>query len=135
MVNIERDEPLTGPVGGPSGISPAPPWRVDDLVGNAEGNTRALRRDRQAAAERSQQREGRPLGELRSSGLLWLINRVVFHPRGFALALHADETGAVTGWSLQGNGTEPWSFPLDREPEHYQHAEQALREAAEGHAG
>lgn len=58
---------------------------------------------------------GRPFGELRTSGLLWLINRVVFHPRGYALALHfegndSSQLGACTGWSLMGDGTEPWSM-------------------------
>jgi hypothetical protein len=116
---------------GPPGVPPAPPWRIDpELVGNAEGNSRALERDRQAAAERAQQQEGRPLGELRSSGLLWLINTVVFHPRGFALALHVDDSGAVTGWSLQGDGTEAWTF-ADHQT-HFQRAKQTLRGAGEG---
>ena len=39
----------------------------------------------------------RPLAELRDSGLLWLINRVAFHPRGVALALHQTPEGEVTG--------------------------------------
>lgn len=61
---------------------------------------------------------GRPFADLRDSGLLWLINRVVFHPRGYALALHFEDTpdrnlaegGEVTGWSILGDGTEPWSM-------------------------
>lgn len=48
----------------------------------------------------------RPWAELSSSGLLWLINRVVFHPRGFALGASAD------GWMLLGDGTEPWAFGI-----------------------
>lgn len=56
----------------------------------------------------------RPFAELRDTGLLWLINRVVFHPRGFSLALHFEgqfpELGACTGWSLLGDGSEPWSM-------------------------
>ena len=65
------------------------------------------------------QEEGRPapevraLPELRSSGLLWLINRVVFHPRGYALALEVNEDGDVEGWSLAGGGTEPYEFAPD----------------------
>jgi hypothetical protein len=59
--------------------------------------------------------DGRPFCELRDTGLLWLINRTVFHPRGFALALMYDEPGQaeggnVTGWQLYGDGTEPWSM-------------------------
>jgi hypothetical protein len=51
----------------------------------------------------------RPWEELRSSGLLWLINRVVFHPRGWALALTYRD-GQATGWKLQGDGHEVWRF-------------------------
>lgn len=53
--------------------------------------------------------EPRPIDELRGSGLLWLINASVFHPRGFALALCY--TGSeVIGWKLLGDGTEPWQY-------------------------
>lgn len=48
--------------------------------------------------------------ELSESGLLWLINRTVFHPHGLALALEFDTEGAVTGWELHGDGSEEWSF-------------------------
>lgn len=56
---------------------------------------------------------GRPLSELRDTGLLWLINRAVFHPRGYALALHISDPDAagvkaVTGWSLEGDGNDVW---------------------------
>jgi hypothetical protein len=42
----------------------------------------------------------------------------VFHPRGFALALHYDEHDDVTrqpigepsGWSVLGDGLEPWTM-------------------------
>lgn len=44
--------------------------------------------------------------DLHDDGLLWLINRVVFHPRGFALAM-SSESGQ---FFLDGNGTEPWRF-------------------------
>lgn len=44
---------------------------------------------------------GRPFAELLESGLLWLINTSVFHPRGLALAVAIDqETGEASGWSL-----------------------------------
>lgn len=53
----------------------------------------------------------RPFAELRESGLLWLINRVVFHPRGFALALvMSTETGEAMGWRVVGDGGEVWCF-------------------------
>jgi hypothetical protein len=58
--------------------------------------------------------ESRSFGELRSSGLLWLINRVVFHPRGFALALTMHD-GEPTGWTLLGDGSEVWRFDGDED--------------------
>lgn len=55
----------------------------------------------------------RPLAELQSTGLLWLVNRVVFHPRGFALGLAFDAAGSVIGWELLGDGSGPWAFGDD----------------------
>lgn len=57
----------------------------------------------------------RSFEELRSSGLLWLLNREVFHPRGYALALNFEfdddgVLGVCTGWTLLGDGSEPWSM-------------------------
>jgi hypothetical protein len=59
--------------------------------------------------------EPRPFSELRDTGLLWLINTTVFHPRGYALAVHyADGTDSeMIGWSLVGDGTEVWAFGTD----------------------
>jgi len=58
--------------------------------------------------------------ELRTTGLLWLINTTVLHPRGFALAMSYPEgttreqkdSGEVEsdGWLLVGDGSEPWVF-------------------------
>jgi hypothetical protein len=58
--------------------------------------------------------ESRSFGELRSSGLLWLINRVVFHPRGFALALTMRD-GEPASWKLLGDGSEVWRFDGDED--------------------
>lgn len=44
-----------------------------------------------------------PFDELRHSGILWLINTSIFHPRGMALALHYDDDGNCTGWVLYKN--------------------------------
>lgn len=76
----------------------------------------------------------RPFSELRDTGLLWLINTSVFHPRGFALAMHFDDQGAATGWSLLGDGTEPWTFQLqDAEADRlFRAVEATLREQAAG---
>lgn len=58
-------------------------------------------------------REVRPLSELREHGLLWLINRAVFHPRGYALGLEVDPAGNVIGWTMYGDGTEVWRYGED----------------------
>lgn len=56
----------------------------------------------------------RPIAELRSSGMLWLINRTVFHPHGLALALVSGTDGDIVGWQLMGDGTQPcWFAPED----------------------
>ena len=48
----------------------------------------------------------RPFADLQSTGLLWYLNRTALWPRGFALALMHDG-GAIVGWDLVGDGTEP----------------------------
>jgi hypothetical protein len=54
--------------------------------------------------------EYKSFAQFQSAGFLWLINRVVFHPRGFALAFHINDNKEVVGWSLQGDGSEPFVF-------------------------
>jgi hypothetical protein len=44
--------------------------------------------------------------DFRGDGVLWLVNRTVFHPLGFALGQDRD-TGE---FKLYGDGTELWSF-------------------------
>lgn len=44
--------------------------------------------------------------QLREDGVLWMINRTVFHPRGFALGF-TPVSGELT---LYGNGSEPWHY-------------------------
>lgn len=66
----------------------------------------------------------RPFIDLRDTGLLWLINAAVFHPRGFALALITDDAGAIVGWDLLGDGSEPWRF--DQNVDHRFTAAEAL---------
>jgi hypothetical protein len=74
----------------------------------------------------------RPIDELRDSGLLWLINRTVFHPRGLALALVYGENAVVTGWRLMGDGTEPVWFSPDDEAGLFAAAKATLAEAERG---
>lgn len=72
----------------------------------------------------------RPFQELRDSGLLWLINRTVFHPRGYALAIAYDDDEAV-GWSLLGDGSEPWQYADEvDERDLLRLAEETLRQTA-----
>lgn len=63
--------------------------------------------------------------DLQKSGLLWLINRCVFHPRGFALGVTEDNL-----FCLLGDGREPWRFELDDEDELFARAEATLRPRA-----
>ena len=53
-------------------------------------------------------RATRPV-DLQADGLLWLINREVFHPRGYALGYDPEERTFV----LMGDGTEPFVYPGD----------------------
>lgn len=53
-------------------------------------------------------RETRPMEELGQSGLLWLINKTVFIPRGFVLSVQINDDKAM--WTLFGNGTQILSF-------------------------
>ncbi|MFF7259477.1 hypothetical protein ACFZCL_04175 [Streptomyces sp. NPDC008159] len=74
--------------------------------------------------------ELQPLSELRGSGLLWLINRVVFHPRGLALALYQEEGGEITGWQLlAADEGEPFSFTNRDDETGFRRAEATLRAA------
>ena len=77
-----------------------------------------------AIASPSAPEEGRPV-DLREDGLLWLINREVFHARGYALACDP-ETGR---FALLGDGREPWKFalPEDYEQERFEAVRRVLR--------
>ena len=71
----------------------------------------------------------RPFLELSDAGLLWLINRVVFHPRGLALALH-EQDGVAHGWELLAAPPgEPFIFPEDVDTDSFRRAEETLRAA------
>lgn len=59
--------------------------------------------------------EARPWSELATSGLLWLINTSVLHPRGYALAIGFNDDGECDGWRIVGDGSEPWQFGCDDE--------------------
>ena len=60
---------------------------------------------------------------LRIHELLYTINTVLFHPRGFALGLNYPDgvtreqiianEAEPDGWVLHGDGTEPWRYELE----------------------
>lgn len=59
-------------------------------------------------------RDAFTFGALSTSGLLWLINRAVFHPRGLAMAIeYAEGDPEPRGWSLHAAAAgEPFTFDL-----------------------
>jgi len=48
--------------------------------------------------------------DLERSGLLWMMNRYIFHPRGFTFGLVPDEHGNIIGWTVLGEGKECLGF-------------------------
>ncbi|GGQ48744.1 hypothetical protein [Streptomyces asoensis] len=67
--------------------------------------------------------------ELSESGLLWLINRTVFHPRGLALALYQEGDEAL-GWKLlTAPSGEPFTFPETVDNDGFRRAEATIRAA------
>lgn len=77
----------------------------------------------------------RPFSDLRDTGMLWLINRVVFHPRGFALAIQRDDNGDAVGWAMQGMGDEVWTFTEGDDEESFAKVEVFLAELRDTKAG
>ena len=53
--------------------------------------------------------------ELQDDGILWMINQVVFHPRGYSLGYNPERGDFV----LQGNGTERHSFGNETGDEYF----------------
>lgn len=73
-----------------------------------------------------------PIQNLRDTGLLWLINRVVFHPRGFTLGMVYTYDGEFLHWVLIGNGMDPWRFDGD-EDEAFRKVEELFEKAKAKH--
>lgn len=48
--------------------------------------------------------------DLRADGVLWAINRHVFHPQGFALGVDPDDNRVLR---LYGNGSEVYRYDTD----------------------
>lgn len=67
--------------------------------------------------------------EMRFNGLLWMINRVVFHPRGYALAFQYPDGSDLSdveehlvepeGFAILGDGSEPWNYHEDINEDHH----------------
>lgn len=70
----------------------------------------------------------RTFSEMRATGVLWAINRVLFHPRGYALALSFPDgvNSEPDGWELLGDGSERWAFDYDDERTDFEHFEALL---------
>lgn len=73
---------------------------------------RTLAAEAEAEAASSSGGVVRPWEELITTGLLWLINASVLHPRGYALGLVIGPDG-IKGWRLLGDGSKPWRFDDD----------------------
>lgn len=67
-----------------------------------------------------------PFEAMITSGMLWLINTSVFHPRGLALALNFNEQGEATSWGLIGKGDEPYLFDEETSVERFRWAQEFL---------
>jgi hypothetical protein len=99
-----------------------------------EDAVRAALKAEPAAAERPEaptadrQRLVHPWQDLKTSGLLWLINAAVLHPRGYALALVYlnGAEGDPVGWQLLGDGSQAWVFLNDDSQEPFTHVESFL---------
>ncbi len=61
----------------------------------------------------------RPMDQFRENGLLWYINRVAFHPRGFALGVDVSEDGNIIGWTILGDGHEVWTFSNEDDDDNF----------------
>jgi hypothetical protein len=85
-----------------------------------------------------------PFESARSTGLLWAINKVLMHPRGFALTWEYPESatpeeivlGAVApcGFSVAGDGTEAWQFEEGLDDRGFERFETFLAEHRAGGA-
>lgn len=62
------------------------------------------------------------ISEFRPSGILWAINRTIFHPRGYALALTRSDNdnpdnGDFDRFTILGDGSEVWAFDHEADDE------------------
>lgn len=65
----------------------------------------------------------RPVGDLEQAGIVWAVNRYLFHPRGYALV------PVEGGLELHGDGSQPFAFPPEYDDEGHKAFEDFLRGA------
>ncbi|MDB5069616.1 MAG: putative phage protein [Candidatus Eremiobacteraeota bacterium] len=65
----------------------------------------------------------RPFEDLSLTGLLWLFNRAVLHPRGFTLVVITGDDGRAIGWQITGDGTQPFVFDPETDDEKFRAVE------------
>lgn len=58
--------------------------------------------------------------EFQEKGLLWAINRYIFHPRGLAMMMIFDDETNETTWSLLTTNTPPFSFDDETDDSGYE---------------
>ena len=68
-----------------------------------------------------------PLNELINKGILWYINRVAFHPRGYALSLTKDND-SILGWNIIGDGTSIFAMSEEQDDNRFVDFENFLKE-------
>lgn len=73
-----------------------------------------------------------PMSTFRDAGLLWIINKQVFHPHGLALSLEFDDNGTVTAWSVWKDN-EPWGFTPEDDNESFNKLQEFLKELEEAY--
>lgn len=71
------------------------------------------------------------LTDFSNDGLLWIINRLVFHPRGYALTFDLEADGTVSSYYLQGDGKEVWQFTEADDDKNFERFNRFLKEATD----
>lgn len=55
--------------------------------------------------------------QFKDAGLLYAANKEFFHRFGYALAFAEDDDGEITGFYLEGRGTDFWCYDTDVQDE------------------
>lgn len=68
--------------------------------------------------------------DVHDDGVLWCVNKAIFHPRGFALA----HTPGTDEWFILGDGSEPWHYGPGIDDECFAAVERLFARAKENNA-